>query len=102
MCTDATEDAVNCNSECCEKDTATCGGLDATKAIVCPFDQYKDTSNVAWKKIAATEKTKVKKCCQAKAKCASAIYKPPPGKKKNAANGAVQCMSNAASCAETA
>lgn len=71
MCIDATKTAANCNSECCEADESTCGGIEAKKSttIVCPYGQYKDVTSDAWKKTPTTTKTMVTKCCKAKATC---------------------------------
>lgn len=83
QCIGATTTAAGCNSQCCELDKNTCGGLDATKAIACPWGTYKANTD-AWKKTPATEKTQVEKCCATKPLCENSGFACPAGQKKKA------------------
>jgi len=91
-----------CNTNCCEPDDKTCGGL----AVACT-NGYKYASDAtqaekdAWAATAATAKTAQEMCCTKKATCGSGAYTCPAGKKQGNTPNAV-CASDPASCANSA
>jgi len=97
--------AADCNTNCCEADEKTCGGVNPT----CGVGNYKLTSKAtdaekdAWAGIATTKGTAQTTCCTTKAKCSSSAYTCPPGEVKATAALALatDCMDDAASCAKS-
>lgn len=99
-CASIYHDALSCNSECCEKDESTCGGLSAP---TCSWKNFADVDSDAWKRISATEANKDKNCCAPKATCGSGAYSCPAGYDKKSpdtlcAGGPETCKENAICC----
>jgi len=100
-------DAASCGtstSGCCVKDDTKCGGLMLQMADCTGSTYYPTTTTDTWKnKVATGADAAAKKasCCETKAKCSAATC--PGGYKKitTAGTDALDCTSDAASCAPT-
>jgi len=101
-----TGDATNaaaCNTNCCEPDDKTCGGLNVActtgyraKDVAGATQAQKD----AWANLAATSATAQQICCSTQATCASGGYTCPAGERRIAGASAT-CTNDVASCAKT-
>jgi len=107
FCGNANTDSADCNDNCCEKDTKTCGGV----GLTCQFGTYAK-NDAAWKSTKTTAgdkgKTAAEKqatfqtdCCREVATCSSTLFTCPGGYKRKTALavGAIHCPGDAASCA---
>jgi len=97
--------AKDCNTNCCEPDTNTCGGLTPS----CAADSYAKAAKStqaqqdAWAATAATSKDMNTVCCTKKALCSSGGFTCPASKKLTTVAGPLglgaACPDDAASCA---
>jgi len=99
-CDSAKVDGTSCNTNCCEKDDKTCGGLSAT----CNAGFYTVASDATqaqkdtWANTAATAATSKNVCCTPQVKCSSRAYTCPAGYTYDSTNAGDSCPDNAASC----
>jgi len=95
--------AKDCNTNCCEADTKTCGGLTPTCASGYYTVAAKATQKEkdAYASIAADTKTMNSACCTRKATCGSGAFTCPAGQMLDTGKLGNDCTDDAASCPAT-